>query len=94
MSDDKTQRDAPDNTRIDIHDPDEVRHWSQSLGVTAEQLKEAVARVGTSSIELDHEVRLPDGRLAASGKSILVAWDLVARTKRSLSEAERAALTS
>jgi acyl-CoA thioester hydrolase len=52
-----------------------------------------VARIGTSSIELDHEVRLPDGRLAASGKSILVAWDLVARTKRSLSEAERAALT-
>jgi hypothetical protein len=36
---------------------------------------------------------LPDGRLAASGKSILVAWDLVARTKRALSEAERDALT-
>ena len=52
-----------------------------------------VAKVGTSSIELDHEVRLPDGRLAASGKSILVAWDLVARTKRALSEAERAALS-
>jgi acyl-CoA thioester hydrolase len=52
-----------------------------------------VGRVGTSSIELDHEIRLLDGRLAASGKSILVAWDLVARTKRSLSEAERAALT-
>jgi acyl-CoA thioester hydrolase len=51
-----------------------------------------VGRVGTSSIELDHELRLPDGRLAASGRSILVAWDLVARTKRSLSEAERAAL--
>jgi acyl-CoA thioesterase FadM len=53
-----------------------------------------VAQVGTSSIELDHEVRLPDGRLAASGKSILVAWDLVARTKRSLSDAERSALTT
>jgi acyl-CoA thioester hydrolase len=52
-----------------------------------------VARVGTSSIELDHDLRLPDGRLAASGKSVLVAWDLAARTKRSLSEAERAALT-
>jgi acyl-CoA thioester hydrolase len=52
-----------------------------------------VGSVGTSSIELDHEIRLLDGRLAASGKSILVAWDLVARTKRSLSDAERAALT-
>jgi acyl-CoA thioester hydrolase len=51
-----------------------------------------VARAGTSSIELEHEVRLPDGRLAASGKTILVAWDLAARTKRALSEGERAAL--
>jgi acyl-CoA thioester hydrolase len=52
-----------------------------------------VARVGTSSIDLEHEVRLPDGRLAAAGKSVLVAWDLAARAKRSLSEGERAALT-
>lgn len=51
-----------------------------------------VARVGTSSLELEQEVRLPDGRLAASGKSVLVAWDLTARTKRPLSEGERAAL--
>jgi hypothetical protein len=49
MSDDKSKRGAPDNKRIDIHDPNEVRHWSQSLGVTPEQLKEAVARVGTSA---------------------------------------------
>jgi acyl-CoA thioester hydrolase len=52
-----------------------------------------VGRVGTSSVELEHEVRLPDGRLAASGKTILVAWDLVARTKRPLSDGERAALS-
>jgi acyl-CoA thioester hydrolase len=51
-----------------------------------------VARVGTTSIDLEHEVRLPDGRLAASGKSVLVAWDLATRTKRALSEGERAAL--
>ncbi len=51
-----------------------------------------VAQVGTSSVELEHEVKLPDGRLAASGKTILVAWDLAARTKRELSDGERAAL--
>jgi acyl-CoA thioester hydrolase len=51
-----------------------------------------VARVGTSSVELDQEVRLPDGRLAASGRSVLVAWDLTARTKRPLTAGERAAL--
>lgn len=51
-----------------------------------------VARVGTSSIDLAHEIKLPDGRLAASGTSVLVAWDMASRTKRSLSEGERAAL--
>ncbi len=52
-----------------------------------------VARVGTSSLQLDHEIRLPDGTLAASGKTILVAWDPVTRGKRSLSDAELAALS-
>ena len=52
-----------------------------------------VKRVGTSSLELEHEVTLPDGRVAASGTSVLVAWDLTARTKRPLSEPERAALS-
>jgi hypothetical protein len=57
MSDDKSQRGAPDNKRIDIHDPDEVRHWSKSLGVTPEQLKEAVARVGTSAEKVRESLR-------------------------------------
>ena len=51
-----------------------------------------VKRVGASSVELEHEVKLPDGRVAASGTSVLVAWDLVARAKRPLSEGERNAL--
>jgi acyl-CoA thioester hydrolase len=52
-----------------------------------------LARVGTSSVQIDHEVRLPDGTVAASGSSVLVAWDPVTRGKRVLSEKERAALT-
>jgi hypothetical protein len=49
MSDDKTNRGSPDRDRIDLNDPNEVRHWTKSLGVTAEQLKSAVAKVGTSA---------------------------------------------
>ncbi len=52
-----------------------------------------VAEVGRSSIRLEHDVRLPDGTVAASGKTILVAWDPVTRGKRMLSEFELAALT-
>ena len=57
MSDDKTQRGSPDNKRIDIHDPNEVRHWTKSLGVTEEKLKEAVARVGTSAEKVRESLR-------------------------------------
>jgi acyl-CoA thioester hydrolase len=73
---------------VDLNHHAEVRKDHEAVDIVVR-----VARVGTSSIELDHDVRLPDGRLAASGKSVLVAWDLAARTKRSLSEAERDALS-
>ncbi len=49
--------------------------------------------VGASSLRMAHEVRLPDGRVAASGETVVVAWDPVARGKRTLSASERAALT-
>ncbi len=50
-------------------------------------------RVGSSSLRLGHEIRLPDGQLAASGATVLVAWDPVARGKRTFGEAERAGLS-
>jgi acyl-CoA thioester hydrolase len=49
-------------------------------------------RVGNSSLRLEHEVKLPDGSVAASGKTVLVAWDPAVRGKRVLTDAERAAL--
>jgi acyl-CoA thioester hydrolase len=52
-----------------------------------------VAGVGTSSIRLEHEVRLPDGTLAASGKTVLVGWDPAKRGKRALTQAELEALS-
>jgi acyl-CoA thioester hydrolase len=51
-----------------------------------------LASVGTSSIRLAHEIRLPDGRVAASGGTVLVAWDPTSRGKRTLTERELAAL--
>jgi acyl-CoA thioester hydrolase len=52
-----------------------------------------LAQVGKSSLHLEHEIRLPDGTLAASGKTVLVAWDPTTRGKRMLTEAELAALS-
>jgi len=49
MSDDKSKRGSPDRDRIDINDPDEVRNWTKSLGVTKEELQRAVEAVGTTA---------------------------------------------
>ena len=49
MSDDKTKRGTPDNKRIDIHDPNEIRNWTKSIGCTPDELKKAVNAVGTSA---------------------------------------------
>src|SRR5436305_7988527 len=51
-----------------------------------------VSGVGRSSFRLQHELRLPDGTVAASGETVMVAWDPVARGKRALTEGELAAL--
>jgi Protein of unknown function (DUF3606) len=49
MSDDKGNRGSPDRDRIDMSDPDEVRNWTQSLGVSKEELQRAVEAAGTQA---------------------------------------------
>lgn len=49
MSDDKGDPGRPDRDRIDMNDPDEVRNWTQSLGVTREELQRAVEAVGNTA---------------------------------------------
>jgi hypothetical protein len=46
MSDDKANRGTPDRDRIDMNDPDEVRNWMKSLGVSREDLQRAVEAAG------------------------------------------------
>jgi acyl-CoA thioester hydrolase len=72
---------------VDLDYHAEVRKDHGSVDVVVR-----VAKVGASSIALEHEVRLPDGTTAASGTSVLVAWDPATRSKRILSDVERAAL--
>ena len=48
--------------------------------------------VGRSSLLLEHDVVLPDGTVAAEGRSVLVAWDPARRGARPLSPAERSRL--
>ena len=46
MADDTSKRGAADRSRINVHEPHEVRYWTKELGVSEEELKNAVAQVG------------------------------------------------
>jgi hypothetical protein len=49
MSDDKTKTGAQDRKRIKLSEDYEVRDWAAKFGVTPEQLKAAVAAVGSQA---------------------------------------------
>ncbi|HET7548423.1 MAG TPA: DUF3606 domain-containing protein [Usitatibacter sp.] len=57
MSDDRTRRGSPDRDRIDIHDPDEVRNWTESLGVSREELERAVQAAGDRADQVREYLR-------------------------------------
>jgi hypothetical protein len=48
MADDLTQRHGQDRTRISMDQEHEVRYWTKELGVSREQLAEAVREAGNS----------------------------------------------
>jgi acyl-CoA thioester hydrolase len=56
-------------------------------------VRSRIADVGRTSITFEQEVVRPDGELAASCTSVLVAWDGDARAARAIDERERALLT-
>jgi len=53
MSDDKTKTGGQDRQRINVHEDYELRDWAQKFGVSPEQLKAAVARVGDRADEVE-----------------------------------------
>jgi acyl-CoA thioester hydrolase len=48
--------------------------------------------IGRSSLTIAHEIRLPDGSLAAEGQTVVVAWDRDRRCSRAISDDERKTL--
>jgi hypothetical protein len=57
MADDMRGQGARDRSRIDVHQPEEVRHWTKELKISEERLKEIVARVGVSANQVREAVR-------------------------------------
>lgn len=49
MSDNLQKSGPQDRSRINVHEEWEVRHWTEALGVSREELERAVAEVGVSA---------------------------------------------
>lgn len=57
MSDDKTKSGGQDRSRINIHEEYELRDWSKRLGVSPDELKKAVAAVGTKADDVEAHLK-------------------------------------
>jgi len=51
MSDNTALRSGQDATRINLDQDYEVTYWTKELGVTADELREAVKTAGSSTVE-------------------------------------------
>jgi hypothetical protein len=49
MSDNLQKAGQQDRSRINVHEEWEVRHWTEALGVSREELEQAVSEVGVSA---------------------------------------------
>jgi hypothetical protein len=49
MADNLQNRGEPDRSRINVNEEHEVHYWTQLLGVTPDELRDAARNVGTSA---------------------------------------------
>jgi hypothetical protein len=57
MADNKSTAGGQDRTRINVHEDYEVQYWKQRFGVSAEELKAAVAAVGTQVADVEARLK-------------------------------------
>lgn len=60
MADNSKQAGRHDDSRININQDYEVRYWCEKLGVSEEQLKSAVAKVGSLVKHVREHLQLQD----------------------------------
>jgi hypothetical protein len=51
-----TKKEMPDRSKINLHQPLEVKHWSKQLGVDKQRLHEVVEKVGDSAAAIRKEL--------------------------------------
>ena len=62
MSDDKNNSGSQDRKRISLSEDYEVRDWAEKFGVSTDELRAAVARVGSMADDVEQELNSRGGR--------------------------------
>ena len=57
MADDLSKRGPQDRSRVNVNEPWELSYWTKTFGVSAERLRQAVARVGVMRDDVERELR-------------------------------------
>jgi DNA polymerase III delta subunit len=52
-----TRKEAPDRSKINLHDPVQAKSWSHELGITRQRLKRLVEKVGNSAAAVRKELK-------------------------------------
>jgi acyl-CoA thioester hydrolase len=75
--------------RVELDYRHEIRKDHDTVDVVV-----SLEKLGRSSMTVAHDMVLPDGTVAAEGRSVLVVWDREKRGSRPLTDEERAHLVS
>jgi hypothetical protein len=54
--DDLKNKGSPDRSKINMHEPYEVKYWTKELGVNRDQLQKLVDKVGNSAASVRKEL--------------------------------------
>ena len=57
-----TKKEQPDRSKINMHQPHEVKHWTHALEVSKEELQKAVEKVGNSAASVRKELGILEDR--------------------------------
>jgi hypothetical protein len=57
MSDNLQDRGQQDRARINLHEKHEIQYWTEALGVTKEELEQAVKQAGNSADAVRQHLR-------------------------------------
>ena len=62
MSDDRNNSGGQDRRRISLSEDYEVRDWAEKFGVSADELKASVGRVGSMADDVEQDLKSRAGR--------------------------------